>query len=277
MRLLLCAAVLLTALSARAEGPPERVVSMNLCTDQLALLVGAPGQVVSVSNWARMPSASNMVAATEGLEANAAHAEEVFLLAPDLVLASAYTNRASVEMLRRLGMRVEIFEPTTSIGAIRSDLQRMGRLLGREAEAARQVAALDRRLTRLAALAARTDREAAAFQFPNGYTAGAGTLAAEVLDRAGLDNVAEAAGLRGAARLPLEVLVTLRPFLVRTEHISGAETGRAFELARHPALAGLDGGLRGARLPERLLACGTPFTLDAIATLIDARLPEDGE
>jgi iron complex transport system substrate-binding protein len=45
------------AASAFAE-PPRRVVSMNLCTDQLAMLVAAPGQLLSVSRIARDPRVS---------------------------------------------------------------------------------------------------------------------------------------------------------------------------------------------------------------------------
>ncbi|MGA0716208.1 MAG: ABC transporter substrate-binding protein, partial [Gemmobacter sp.] len=32
-----------------AAAPPGRVVSINLCTDQLAMMLAAPGQLVSVS------------------------------------------------------------------------------------------------------------------------------------------------------------------------------------------------------------------------------------
>mgnify|MGYP006999250795 CR=1 FL=1 len=40
--------------------PPARVVSMNLCTDQLAMALAAPGQLISVSYIARDPRASAM-------------------------------------------------------------------------------------------------------------------------------------------------------------------------------------------------------------------------
>ncbi len=42
-------------------GPPERVVSVNLCTDQLAMLLAAPGQLISVSHLASDPLSSSMV------------------------------------------------------------------------------------------------------------------------------------------------------------------------------------------------------------------------
>ena len=40
-----------------AQAAPVRVASVNLCTDQLAMLLAAPGQLASVSAWAARPQA----------------------------------------------------------------------------------------------------------------------------------------------------------------------------------------------------------------------------
>jgi hypothetical protein len=87
--------------SAAAEAP-RRVVSMNLCTDQLAMLIAAPGQLRSVSHLATDPSASAM--AEEALDHDINHglAEEIYLMRPDLVIAGSFSNRATLDMLRRL-------------------------------------------------------------------------------------------------------------------------------------------------------------------------------
>ena len=47
-----------SALPAAAASVPRRVVSMNLCTDQMAMLVAAPGQLFSVSFLAADPVSS---------------------------------------------------------------------------------------------------------------------------------------------------------------------------------------------------------------------------
>jgi iron complex transport system substrate-binding protein len=258
--------------AAAGEKAPERVVSVNLCTDQLALILGAPGQVASVSHWAARPAASNLHREARALPLNGGGAEEVYLMRPDLVLAGTYTNRASVALLRRLGVRVELFPPARSFEEVTAALRRMGRLLGREARAAEAVAAFEARLAAIRARARALPREAGAFLYPNSYTAGAGTLASGVLDAAGLDNAAAELGLEGPSQISLEALVMLDPFLVRTEHISGAGAGRAFEPARHPALDRLAARGRGARIPERWQACGTPFVARAVEALVEARL-----
>jgi iron complex transport system substrate-binding protein len=46
MRALIAACGLLALFAAPAAAAPARVVSMNLCTDQLAMLLAAPGQLV---------------------------------------------------------------------------------------------------------------------------------------------------------------------------------------------------------------------------------------
>ena len=74
MAALASAAALLVAGSADAEAP-TRVVSMNLCTDQLAMLLADEGQLLSVSHIAFDPLASPMVEEAAGYEKNHGQAE----------------------------------------------------------------------------------------------------------------------------------------------------------------------------------------------------------
>ncbi|MEL6220547.1 MAG: ABC transporter substrate-binding protein, partial [Pseudomonadota bacterium] len=274
MRLVLLAFLIGLAGAAGAERP-ARVVSMNLCTDQLALMVAEPGQMISVSDWGARPNASNLPEQAAALPLNHGSAEQIFLMRPDLVLAGTFTSQASIAMLRRLGIRVEVFGAAQSFAEVSAHIHRIGGLLGRE-EAAD---ALDREfqngLSALADRIAAHPRSRAAYHYPNNYTSGAGTLAHEVLDRAGLDNVAASElGLTATAVLGLEQLVMLDPFLIRTETLSGATEGRAYEGAAHPALAALIARGGGTTIPERWQVCGTPFLLRAVAALIDARFAE---
>ena len=71
------------------SAPPQHVVSMNLCTDQLAMLLAAPGQLVSVSHVARDPRASALADQAMAYPVNHGDAEEIYLAKPDLVLAAA--------------------------------------------------------------------------------------------------------------------------------------------------------------------------------------------
>jgi iron complex transport system substrate-binding protein len=102
-------------------------------------------------------------------------------------------------------------------------------------------------------------------------------LADEVMVRAGFANAAAALGLRGAARLTLEQLVMAQPFLIRSQTIAGGSTGRAYETGRHPALIALTTQRRMAEVADRWQTCGTPFVVEALRALVDARLRLEGD
>lgn len=249
-------------------GPPQRVVSISLCTDQLAMLVASPGQLVSVTYLAVDPTSSPMVEEARAFPINHGLAEEIALLRPDLVLAGRYTTRVTVDMLTRLGHPVEIFEPENSIEDIRTNLRKMGAALGREARAEELIALMDRDLDAIAAALPAT-RPEVAFYYANGYSLGPGTLADAIATRAGLENIAPRLGLGGNGVVPMEALILARPEVV----VRGASYrghAHAQEMLNHPALNHfLEPPRHDARSgPEWV--CGTPLVADAIRKLARA-------
>ncbi|CAI9409354.1 Vitamin B12-binding protein [Pleomorphomonas sp. T1.2MG-36] len=263
----------LTESGQAADGAPGRVVSINLCTDQQAMAIAAPGQLASVSRLARDPALSNMADAAAALPVNDGRAEEVVSLAPDLVLAGSFTSRATVGMLRRLGVRVEEFPPANSFDDIRENLTRMGQLLGRTERADELVREFDARLAALESDASESAQKpvAVVYHIGNG-TDGRGTLADEILTAAGWDNLAARLGLGSYGALPLETLVAGRPDLVLVGGAEASWSTEALPNARHPAImAATDNGDRLMVLPDRSTICGTPFVVDAIARLVDER------
>ena len=250
-----------------ADPAPRRVVSINLCTDQLAMMLAAPGQLVSVSQLAGDPHSSAMAEAARAYPSNHGRAEEVYLLDPDLVLAGRHSARATVDMLRRLGLRVELFETANSLEDTRARIAQMARVLGREAAGAALVADFD---ARLAALAAPESGRRAALYHPNGYTLGGGTLADDILRAAGFGNVARDLGQRGGGTLALERLVVEAPdLLTRAEPLPGASRSEA--VMAHPALDRLAAATAGLRITSPDWICGTPHVLGAVGTVAAAR------
>lgn len=241
--------------------PPERVVSMNLCTDQLAMLLAAPGQLISVSDLAADPAMSAMADQAAGYPPNHGRAEEIFLMRPDLVIAGQYASGPAVAMLRRLGLRVEVLPPAEDFQAIRDQISQIGVWLGREDRAARLIADFD---AGLAAQATGAPRGRAALYYANGYTSGRGTLAGEIVEAAGYDNIAADYGIETTTALPLELLVMARPDRL----ITGAKwpgQSRSEAILDHPALARAAPGI--AEVTDLDWVCGTPFVLNAIEAL----------
>lgn len=246
---------------------PRRVVSMNLCTDQIAMLVAAPGQLVSVSHLAARPDVSLMSAEAAGLTINHGLAEEIFRLDPDLVVAGTYTTRATVNLLRRLGRRVEEFRPEASFADIRENVRRMGELLGREAEAARLIAAFDAEAAALAAAPPGEDAPVLGSFGANSYTSGAGTLENAIVGAAGLRHLGEDLAITGTTRLPLEALVLADPDYVLLWERSRNDPSRAADILRHPALDARFSSERRLSADSRAWICGTPLTLEAVKRL----------
>ncbi len=254
------------ALAAPALAAPERVVSMNLCTDQLALLLAAPGQLVSISWLARDPRSSPLAAEAAKVPVNSGLAEEIYLLNPDLVLAGSFTARETVEMLRRLGVPVLVVEPAYSIAEAREGITTMGAALGREAAAADLLARLD---AGLAAVAPPEEpRPTAAAVGANGYVAGPASLTGDVIAKAGFASILTRPELATGGRLSLEELLMAAPdLLVLPEAYPG--WSQAEEVLHHPALR--DGWARTLTLPDRNWVCGTPALLDNLDALGRAR------
>lgn len=264
-----CAALAAIALGqpAMAVAAPQRVVSMNLCTDQLAMLVG-PQQLISVSYLASDPRSSVMVEEAQAYIANRGLAEEIFLLQPDLVIAGTYTTRATVQLLRKLDIPVVDFAPAQSLDDVRERVRQMGEVLGQGDRADELIAQFE---ADLRAARARPDpRPRAATYYANSYTSGPGTLAGSIIEAAGLANIAIELGLDSGGTLALEELILANPDLIITGH--PFETpALAEEILRHPALANLRNRTDTAPVADRDWVCGTPFVIAAIQRLVVAR------
>ncbi|WP_449044261.1 ABC transporter substrate-binding protein [Paracoccus versutus] len=252
-----------------AAEPPRRVLSMNLCTDQLAMMLAAPGQLVSVSYLAQDPSASAMAAEARRLHVNHGLAEEIFLMRPDLVLAGAWSTPETIRLLDRLNIPVEVFPIETDIAGIRANIRRMGAVLGREAQARAMLARFDADLARLSD--AQGPRPRAALYAANGYSSGSDSLAGEIVALAGFDNVADELGLPSGGVLPLETLLLSDPDLL-VEGRRYAGHARAQEVLDHPTLKALARGRPAEVMSDPDWVCGNPHILRAVSQLRDARL-----
>ncbi len=249
-----------------AEAQPSRVVSINLCTDQLAMLLAGEDQLISVSRIALDRRVSPMADAAEGYVINAGRAEEVHVMRPDLVVAGVYTSRDTVAMLRRLGIEVVQFDIVHSLNDVRTRILEMGAALGRQGAAKAMVTQFD---ADLAALTTEPEgaHPRAALYYANGYTSGTNSLANDILAAAGLRNAPAEAGYDWG-KLPLEMLALIDPDLVITARRYPGGS-RAEEVMDHPVVKGLSG--QGAGLSDQDWVCGTPFVLRAIADMAQAR------
>ncbi|MBC9247066.1 ABC transporter substrate-binding protein [Paracoccus sp. 11-3] len=259
--MLVAAPAFAPALATPAPSAPQRVVSMNLCTDQLAMMLAAPGQLISVSDLAQDKRMSPMAQEAAGYPINRGRAEEIYLMNPDLVIAGEYASAPTVAMLRRLGIRVEVLSPAEDIDAIRDQITQVGDLLGQPEKARQILADFD---TGLARVTSKTGRGRAALYYANGFTSGRDTLAGIIVTTAGYDNIANDYGVTETRALPLELLVMSDPDRL----ITGAKwpgQSRSEAILDHPVLAEITPNIIEAT--DANWVCGTPFILHAIRSL----------
>jgi iron complex transport system substrate-binding protein len=251
-----------------SESRPERIVSLNLCTDQLLLQLVEPIRIASVTDLAADPELSVQAARARGVPAGRATAEEVILLRPDLAMAGEYGAREAVEVVRRWGIPVLQFAPAESWDAIREQLRRAAAAVD---EVDRAEALLERMDASLAVLEARkpTSVLRAIVLQHDGATFGTGTLADAVLRSAGFRNLAAELGIVGYGSIGLERLLASHPDLVVVldYHADVPTLGRIY--LRHPALRG--SSLGRVEIPAAALMCGTTETVKAVQRLVEWR------
>jgi len=270
MRLAAAVVVFVSIAGAATAAPAQRIVSLNVCTDQLIMMLAEPERIAALSFLARDPAMSVLSDAAAKLPVSNATAEDVYVLKPDLVVTGTFTERATVDILRRLGVKVAEFAPAASFDDIRANIRRLGELLDVRDRAEHLIADFDAKLRALDEMKGNRGARAALY-YANGYTVGRDTLAAEVLARAGLENLAKSMNIVGTAKLPLESLVMAEPDLVITGPLNATRPALAQEVLSHPALRYLQARSGSALVADNLWICGTPFVADAVALLIDAK------
>lgn len=273
----LAAALLLAGPPVSAAAPEPAaptVVSLNVCTDQLAMLIAAPGQLLSVSALSRDRSLSVLHEQATDWPANRGLAEEVLQETPDVVVTGTFTLHNTTTLLRRLGFEVVEFAPAVSLDDIRANIARMGELLHREDRAGELVREFDAALEAVAAANAacpRNDDKPGVLTFGhNGVTEGAGTLQHAVIEAAGFRNLGARGGASGMNYIPLETLLSLRPDLVLIPKGFEAPSLAARQFS-HPALKALLSGVTSGAVDGALWTCGSPFTAQAVETLAELR------
>jgi iron complex transport system substrate-binding protein len=269
------AALVLASVVGAASAAPQRIVSLNLCADELVLRLAAPGTVKSVTWLARDPALSNVSMRAQGVPVNRGLAEDVVPLAPDLVIAGAYTTRTAVALLKRLGIPVlELTVPTDMDEAL-AQIETVATAVGASAKGMQLITNVRNGLSELHVASTGSSQPIAAVYQPNGLTIGEGSLVNDLLSRAGLRNLAVERRIDNYGELPLELLLVAQPDLLIINAADDRGPAMAYEVLRHPALARRYHGARVVSLPSAWWSCPGPRLVDAVQRLQDAaqRLP----
>jgi iron complex transport system substrate-binding protein len=263
----LLAAALLWGGVVPASAAPARIVSMNLCTDQLALLLVDRTRIASISFLGADPAESPLAHLAEGIPINHGQAEEVIALKPDLVLTGRYTTGFAKAMLRRLDFPVLEVESPRAVAAIAGVVRSVAAALSAEARAEALLADMDRRLAAVAAASAQQPRRTALTYDANGFTVGRPGVTDDIMTIAGLDNLAPRLGIGEYGTLPIEAMLAARSdHIVHLVYRPGVPS-LADAVMQHPALQVRTRARPMLTIRGSLLNCATPMVAEAAERL----------
>lgn len=139
-----CLAISL-AISVPAGATPRRVASLNLCTDELVLLLAAAEQIASVTHLSQDPAESPLWHAARRYRRNDGSLLSVAALRPDLVVTMGGGARDRLRIAERLGIPTLDLPFAQSLDDVVVSIRRVAAALGRPAAGealARRIAAL---------------------------------------------------------------------------------------------------------------------------------------
>ena len=244
------------ALAAAADAAPRRVASLNLCTDELLLMLADPAQVVSVTHLAQKPAETRLWREARRYRRNDGSLVSVVGLRPDLVLTMGGGARDRGRIAGRLGLRIVDLPFPQSLADIERNVRTVSSALGRESAGAAVLARIDRLKATRPAVSADT-----IWLGGGGRTWAAASLAAQWMALAGLRQRA----VRGD-RVSLEQLLVSPPaVLLRSDYRSGQYSAEQKWLS-HPLARRARGG-RNLVTDGRSWTCMGPALIGEIERL----------
>ncbi|QDL96942.1 ABC transporter substrate-binding protein [Rhodopseudomonas palustris] len=256
-------------LSSPVFAAPKRIASINMCTDQLLIALADPEQIMGLGPYARDPRLSWLANEAKRFPSLSGEAEDLLMLAPDVVLAGRYGKRATRELLRAQHVPLEEFDVPRTIDEVKAQILRAGELVGHPQRADAMIAAIDRATERARQTASRWQGRVLALS-RRGWVTGGDSLLSSLLHTVGLSNAASDLGLSYGGFASLEAIVAARPdlLLVSEQQPQAEDQGKALLL--HPAIQQAYPQSRRIVVPDQLTVCGGPMLPAALDRLSDA-------
>ena len=239
-----------------AAAAPQRVASLNLCTDELLLLLADPRQIASVTHLAQSEAETPLWQQARRYRKNDGSLVSVAPLKPDLVLTMGGGARDRLRLAEKLGIPTLDLPYPQAIADIEASVRDVAAALGRP----RAGAALAARIAALRRSAPRRGADTI-WLGGGGRSLGAQSLGAEWMALAGLKQRPLAGD-----RVSLEQLLVAPPaVLLRSDYRAGQYSGEQRWLA-HPLAKKVRAG-RTLTTDGRLWTCMGPLLAGEIARL----------
>lgn len=252
-----------------APARPARIVSMNLCADELVLRLADRDQIAAVTWLARDPRGSTVAAEAAGVAPTRGLSEEIVALRPDLVIAGAFTTRTAVGLLKRIGFPLLELGVPSDFEGVRAQIRAVARAVGHPERGEAMITVFDARLATVAAVGD-GPRLRALVMRPNAFTVAPGSLGDAIIRAAGLVNVAAEIGRDRSGQVPLEAAAFADADLIVLDEGENRTPSLADTVLHHPVLSAFRREGRTVSIPNRLWSCPGPQVAEVVERLAQA-------
>lgn len=251
-----------------AAGPvkqptPRRIVSLNLCADQLVVALADRSQIAGLTRNVTDRQMSAVADQVGDLPVMNGSAEEVLAANPDMIIGRPAGDGTAATALRALRYRQVDLMWANSFADIVTVIRQIAQAVGHPDRGEAMIAQMKRDLARVRS----TGRgRVAAYYQRRGYMTGAGTLVDDLMRHVGLVNLATRIGKPPLAQVSLEEMVAARPDMLILETATDRVADQGTEMLHHPALRAIP----RIYLPEAWTVCGGPAYVKAARSLAAA-------
>ncbi|MDV3458959.1 ABC transporter substrate-binding protein [Sphingomonas sp. HF-S4] len=244
------------AVPAAAPAKPKRIVSINLCADQLVLALADRDQIAGLTRNAADPEMSGEAAKARGLPILRNSAEQLLDMDPDLVIGMPARRSAALRALGDKDFAILDLETADTIEAIYTSIRQTAVAVGHPE---RGEALIARMQADLAKVGKPGGGRVAAYYQRRGFMTGTGTLIDALMQRVGLVNLAGKLGKPPLSQMSLEEMVAAQPDYLIVESATDTVRDQGTEMLHHPALAGIP----RISIPQAWTVCGSPAYVQA--------------
>jgi iron complex transport system substrate-binding protein len=239
-----------------AAAAPHRVASLNLCTDELLLLLAAPGQIASVTHLAQQEAETPLWREAARYPRNDGSLLSVVELRPDLVVTMGGGTRDRLGIAARLGIATLDLVFAQTLGEVGENVRRLAAAIGRPEAGTAVLRRMNDLIRSRPPLTVDT-----IWLGGGGRTVTATGLEAQWMALAGLRQ----RPLQGD-RVPLETLIAAPPALLLRSDYRAGQYSNGQRWLTHPA-ARFAAGVRTVPTDGRRWTCLGPLLIDEIVRL----------
>ena len=258
--------------------PATRIISLAPSNTEILFALGAGGQMIARDSFSDFPAEAKALQDIGG-PSFGSNMELITKLQPDLILAAEINSAEQVAEFEKLGLTVFYLSNPPDVANLSANLQIVGKLTGREKEAANLAKSIETRVAELNKKIASTTTRPKVFYEVDGtdpakpWTTGPGSFMDKMIQQAG--------GVNAGAGLPIqwaqisqEELIIQNPDLIL---LGDAKFGTSADLVKQRAgWNAIKAVQTGAVLPfdDDLVSRPGPRLIDGLEALAKAIHPE---